>query len=270
MTTPPHDKIIIGGSLASLLYGHYNDIPVIYVKPRVPLFYEEDEEGNSKEFMWRELAFQLSMAGLMPMSDKAVGLRVEEGNLLKVFTEGAYYASYTFNELVVFDDEKLEGWEGTLEKEDRYRVLDWINDRRSSPHNVTHLQAEDDFVKHVYFYPSKRIPGNWSEKKDILTVSYLTKEQVSHIEYSDIYVKFKVLDMMKGAGIQGKKNGKSIKDPTKSNRLSIKIETEKREIQRVIEEPYSEEELLVNYRDKESKNKNIRKLRKYLDGWQKF
>lgn len=270
MTTPLHDKIIIGGSLASLLYGHYNDIPVIYVKPRVPLFYEEDEEGNSKEFMWRELAFQLSMAGLMPMSDKATGYRFEDDNSLKVFTEGAFYAVFKFNELIVFDDERLEGWEGTLEREDKYRVLDWINDRRSSPHNVAHLQTEDDFVKDVYFYPSKRIPGNWSEKKDILAVSYLTKEQVSHIDYSDIYIKFKVLDMMKDAGIQGKKNGKSIKDPTKSNRLSIKIETERREIQRIIKEPYSEEQLLVHYRDEESKNKDIRKLRKYLDGWQNF
>lgn len=101
------DQLIIGGSLAALLYGYYNNIPVIYSHPKVPIFYEEDKGGNSKEYMWRQLAFQLSMAGLMPMGDKATGYRVEDKTSLKVFTDGAYYATFNFDELVVFDDQSL-------------------------------------------------------------------------------------------------------------------------------------------------------------------
>ena len=242
-----HNKIIIGGSLAALMYGHRNKIPVVYATPRVPLFFESDSAGRSKQELWHKLSFQLSLAGLMPMSDKAVSLRIEDGGILKAFTDDPFYATFQCGEFVVFDDTNLEGYDSEIEQSHKYRVLDWINDRKSSPHNVDYLESDEDFVKEVYFYPSKRIDGNWSGKKDILAISYLTHDQIDSVEYCDTYVKFKVLHMMRDAGIVGPKNGKNKKDPTKHNHLSIKLETSKREVETVIEGPHSEDKLLEGF-----------------------
>jgi len=259
-----YERIIIGGSLASLLYGYYNNVPVIYSTPRIPLFFEKDKRGDSKQQRWRELAFQMSLSGLLPMSDKVEGMRVE-GNILKSFTDGAVYGAFKFDELIVFDDADLSGWEGALKKKKKMKVLDWINDRKSSPHDVVRLSGPDDFVKDVYFYFSERMDGNPKKKKDILAISYLTEKQLRYVEYTDAYVKFKVLDMMKGAGIQGTKNGT---DPRtgKTKRLSIRLETAQREVFTIPIEPFSDDDLLEKYCNVESKNKYASLLRKYFHG----
>jgi len=243
-----YDKIIVGGSLAALLYGYKNNIPVVYVAPKIPLFFETYHNGKSKQELWHKLAFQLSLAGLIPASDRAVGYRVEADNILKVFTDEPFFCTFSYNELIVFDDDKLEGWDNALVSEKKYRVLDWISDRRSSPHDIAILKTADQFVEEVHFYPSSRIDGNWSGKKDILAISHLTMEQIKDPEYCDIYVRFKVLHMMKDAGIKGPKNGIHPKDPTKHKRLAIKLETELREVERLVVEPHAVDELLKNFR----------------------
>ena len=243
-----YDKIIVGGSLAALLYGYKNNIPVIYVAPKIPLFFETYHDGKSKQELWHQLAFQLSLAGLMPVSDKAVGYRVESDNILKVLTDEPFFCTFSYGELIVFDDDKLEGWDSELVSAKKYRVLDWISDRRSSPHDITILKTEDQFVEEVHFYPSSRIDGNWSGKKDILAISHLTKEQIADSEYCDIYVRFKVLHMMKDAGITGPKNGINKKDPTKHKRLAIRLETELREVERSVAEPHAEDQLLKGFK----------------------
>ena len=259
-----HEKIIIGGSLASLLYGYLNNIPIIYTVPRVPLFFEVDKKANSKSQVWKELSFKLSLAGLMPMSNLTTNIRLD-GATLKAFTDGSAFGEFEVDDLVVFDDTNLEGWHGKVEKKEKMMVLDWINDRGSSPHELEYISGDDDFVKHVYFYMSERIFGNSKKKKDILSVSYMNKSQIHDPGYTDSYVRFKVLDLMTESGIQGIKNGIN-KKTGKEKRLSIKLETTDREVIPVFKEPYSEEDLLEEYYSRESKNKYVNLLSKYLDG----
>ena len=258
MTSSPrhHQKIIIGGSLAALLYGYKNKIPVVWTEPKIPLFFETYHKWYSKQELWHQLALQLSLAALAPMPSAGItSFRVED-NILKMFTAGTFFSALEYDELIVFDDTNLEGWDDELEYDRKYRVLDWINNRRSAPHSISYRQTEDDFVNEVYFYPSKRIHGNWSGKRDILAVSYLTKEQVANMDYCDIYVRFRVLALMKEWGIKGPKNGIDKKNPTQHKRLAIKLETATRDVERRVKEPYDEDELLKGF-----------KLRnRYLDG----
>lgn len=257
MTVPRYyDKIVVGGSLAALLYGYKNKIPVVWCHPKVPLFFETYHKWYVKQELWHKLAFQLSLTALSPMPPAVIRFRVEDDNTLKMFTDGPFFSTLAFGELIVFDDTDLEGWDGELEYDRKYRVLDWINNRRSAPHNISYRETEDDFVKEVYFYLSKRIHGNWSGKRDILAVSYLTKDQIDNIDYCDTYVRFKVLHMMQEAGIKGPKNGINKKDPTQHKRLTIKLETVRRDVERRVKEPYDEDELLKGF---ELKNQ-------YLDG----
>jgi hypothetical protein len=248
MPTPYHPKIIVGGSLAALLYGYQKKIPVVWCQPKIPLFFETYNKWHSKEELWHQLAFQLSLSALAPMPSAGItSFRVEDG-ILKMFTDAPFFSTLKYDELMVFDDANLEGWDGELEYDRKYRVLDWINNRRSAPFSIAHRQTDDDFVREVYFYPSKRIHGNWSGKRDILAVSYLTKKQIENVEYCDTYVRFKVLHLMKEAGITGPKNGIDKKHPTQHKRLSIKLETAKREVERRVKEPYDEDELLQGFK----------------------
>jgi len=255
--TPRHyKKIIIGGSLGALLYGYKNKIPVVWSEPKIPLFFETYNKWDSKEELWHQLAFQQSMAALTPMPPAGItSFRVEDDSL-KMFTDGTFFSTLKYDELIVFDDTKLEGWDGELEYDRKYRVLDWINDRRSAPHSISHRETEDDFVNEVYFYPSKRIHGNWSGKRDVLSVSYLTKDQIDNIDYCDTYVRFRVLHLMKEWGIKGPKNGINKKNPTQHKRLAIKLETVRRDVERRVKEPYDEDELLKGFKLKNQ----------YLDG----
>ena len=253
---PHHEKLIVGGSLAALLYGYKNQIPVVWCNPKVPLFFETYHKWHSKEELWHKLAFQLSLAALAPAPALVTRFRVEDNHTLKMFTDEPFFSTLTFGELIVFDDTNLEGWDDELEYDRKYRVLDWINNRRSAPHSISYRETEDDFVKEVYFYPSKRIHGNWSGKKDILAVSYLTKDQVDNMDYCDTYVRFRVLHLMREWGIKGPKNGIDKKNPTKHKRLAIKLETVRRDVERRVKEPYDEDELLKGFKLKNQ----------YLDG----
>ena len=58
----------------------------------------------------------------------------------------------------------------------------------------------------------------------------MTEGQLQDSNYSDTYVKFKVLDIMKEAGIRGARNGRDMLDKTKYKYYALKIEPEKREI----------------------------------------
>ena len=95
-------------------------------------------------------------------------------------------------------------------------------------------------------------------------ISYLDKEQLDKVEYSDIYARFKVLDLMKKSGIQGRKNGLNPKTG-KIRRLSIKIESTGRDVYTIPVEPFSENKLLDQYYGKQP-NKYLSLLRKYLHG----
>ncbi len=262
--TYEYERIVIGGSLASLLYGYLNNIPVIYSMPRIPLFYEVDSERIAKRQIWQDLSFQMSLAGLLPMGDKVESMRVDE-NVIKAFTDGPVYGAFRFDELIVFDDTNLVGWKGTLKKKRKMKVLDWINDRKSAPHDVVRLTGSNDFVRDIYFYPSERMDGNPKKKRDILAISYLSEKQLTDVDYTDAYVRFKVLDMMKKAGMQGIKNGIDARSG-KSKRLSIRIETAEREVFSVPIEPFDEDDLLGEYQGSIPKNSYVRILRKYLCG----
>jgi hypothetical protein len=84
-------------------------------------------------------------------------------------------------------------------------------------------------VREVYFYPTERMSGN-HQNKDLVAISYLTKEQLNDIEYSDLYARYKILSMMRKAGIKGARNGRDVNNPHKYKYYLPKIESSGREI----------------------------------------
>jgi hypothetical protein len=249
------DELVIGNSLEAISYAFLNQKNIVVNEIRKPYFFDFFEEaaclrkymiepieyeltgingskivGASKLEVWKRLIFHLSMAGLIPVADKVYSLRIEDDNLLKITTNNSRMIKIKFDKLRIFDTEKIVEFD-TYNNCDKFRIVDWINVRSGMQHEYDYFETKDDFVKEVYFYPSDRMGfGENDNRKDLVAVSYLTKEQLNDFSYSDTYVKFKVLKLMKDAGIKGARNGKRPDDPTKYAYYSIKIEPSAREI----------------------------------------
>jgi len=220
-----YEKIVIGNDLSSLIYAHKNNLPIIQNGLRPPYFFEFGES------LWERLNFVLSLAGKKILPRPADTIRIDSNEIFATTKEGLS-CRCEFDKLLVFDDTNIHGL-GTpsqrVKNTDRRMVVDWFSVRSGMCHELNKIQTNDNFVKTIYFYPSIRIPGNHN-RKDLVSVSYLSKEEVESIDYSNIYVKFKILSLMKKNGIKGKRNGRDTKNKKLFKYYALDIEHEKREI----------------------------------------
>ena len=273
-----HEEIVIGGSLRALVYSYLKNKPLIIGADHAPTPFEffkpnfklesfltepqisqlqtrngEKKVGNSKLDLWKKINFILSLSGLIPTTNKASYLRVED-NILKVITANSRLIKFKFDTLTIFDDKNVYGLptpKESFKTSDKKLILDWINVRSGMKHQYDYFKTNEDFVKEIHFYPSERLCGN-HDKKDLVVISYLNKQELDSYEYSDTYVKFKVLKMMKEAGIKGIRNGRSMEDPTKFKYYAIKIEPTEREIIEIKKNVYDDtERFKFNYQTEE-------------------
>ena len=213
-----HQAVVIGGSLAALQDAWENQIPAVYCEPKRPIGYGGSTEQEIKRWEW--LCFNLSLAGLLPFADKVSSIRLTEEGAAVIAGMKAYDVSCQV--LYVFDDKNIVGLPEPVGKtSDLYEVFDWMNVRSGTTHEHDRLESTSDFVKWIDFYPSERIDGNHN-KKDLVAVSYMPEAQLTDPKYSEVYAKFKVLYMMREAGIKGQSAGKG-------KHYSIKIEPTGRE-----------------------------------------
>ena len=261
-----YETIVIGGTLEAITYAFVENKPLIYVDKKIPFRFDyfdpnlelpffklhhervkilktcgpDKEVGIPKHLFYQQLCFVLSLAGLVPFEDKVFSL-VVDNNLLKVVMRNKAI-EVEFEKLVIFDEEKIMGIPSVISKNDKFKTIDWINVRSGMNHQFDYFATDDNFVKEVYFYPSDRIDGKHLNKKDAVAVSYLSEEQLLDIDYSDTYVRFKVLELMKNAGIKGRGNGHAVNDPQKKVYRSLKIETAEREVISIVRSKHSEQD----------------------------
>jgi hypothetical protein len=251
------DKLVFGGNLPSLEYAFREGIYIFYEKLETPFHLEYTKEGLNKKDVIENYAFLLSMAGLNLSSNFVSDYRIND-NILTITGKIPWKFEYSFNEIIDFSRQ---------EKERIYKVVDYVNVRSCGNHDVRELKMEDNFVKEIYFYPSKRMNSskNFSLSthnyetitKDAIVVSYLTKSQIEDEEYSQIYSRLRLKEIMKEVGIQGKRCGTRPNGKIKRN--AIKLEFSKREINEV-------EEVQRNFYYTESKNPYLNRLYRYLYG----
>lgn len=268
--TYEYNEVVIGNTLSSLIYSYFNNAPVFFVSPNAPFMYsffrEKDKVekmqidsisyrmegpsltkivGNPKFPIYNRLNFVLSMSGLVPLADKARSLRID-GNSIKIATENSKVINIKFNKARIFDDTDIQGLGVPKKEQNSFQVIDWVDVRSGAKHDFDIILTGDDFVKETYFYPSTRIPGSVaSNKKDLVAVSYLSREQLEDFEYSGTYTKFKVKHLMEEAGIKGRGNGNN-------KFLAIKLEPSKREIKKRFLNEYEDKETLTfDYRTEE-------------------
>jgi hypothetical protein len=217
------DDVVVGGNLAALLYSYNNKLPLIINKISKPHRFETIADKYSLD-LWHEIYYSLNMLGLNLVGTKASNTRVGD-NELNITTSDARVIKYTYDRALVFDDEKIAGLPIPTKENQDFIVLDWISALSCQMHDLDLIESGDNFVSEVRFYPSERLDGLHPNKKDLVSISRLSKEELSLFEYSDTYAKFKTENLMKEAGIGGRRCGGG-------NQYALKLEVSRREVRR--------------------------------------
>ena len=232
------DTVVIGGSLAALLYAFHNNFPLYYITPDLPFRFDSEV---SKAYhcindlaLWQQLHFNMTMAGLIPLSSKAESLAID-GNILQASTDRARVVKIHFNKAIVFEPEGVHGLPPTVaETPDTTLVYDWFDLSRSGPVEIEELNSGDNFVSKVILYPSERVDQNNPRVRDLVAISYLPHDKVSDFDYAETMASFKILEMLKEAGVRGRINGNHPKKPGEKVYLRPRLEATKREIHKRI------------------------------------
>jgi hypothetical protein len=268
------DEIVVGHSLAALAYAYLNDAVLVNNKPEfAPFpfdFFEPTADlglfmidpvvytmrtncadkivGHPKQDLWHRLLFTLSIAGKLPFSDKAHALRIDsETNTIKVITSGNAAVEYGYQTVRIFDDDNIQGIvpEENLEPQ-HFKVLDWFDVKTGCCHEYDYLYGDEScLAQEIYFYASERFAARNHSYKDLVVVSRLSRSQLSDINYSDVAVRFKVLQMMKSLGLRGARNGRDQKNPDKYKYYAVRIKPAHREVLPIKQNKYFDTDNII-------------------------
>ena len=233
------DRIVVGGCIRSLLYAFFHELPIIFVRPHPPFRFDDfpdcdvgalglERKERTQLEVWERLVFLLGLSGKMPINSRDNKLRIVD-NVLTV-TSGNAATKFNFNKLVIFDDEQVKGLPRVKREEKKKNtVFDWVNVRSGCNHDIPHLvDNEGFFVNKIIFYPTERSDNK--KHKDLVAISHLTDQQLQDFDFSDTMARFKIIKMMKEAGIRGARNGRDVKNPEKYKYYAVKVEPAEREV----------------------------------------
>lgn len=260
------DEVVVGRGLNALVYAYCKDAilirapetgppPFDFFEPTLDLSsfllpcatYELKTNVGAKTVgipkldLWDRLSYIMSLSGHVPFSDKVKSIRVDSEQKTISVAAGNTSTVLKYGKLRVFDTSQLYGLESHIlsDYEERqsanflspkkFKILDWYNVRSGCKHKFDYFCTDDDFVKEVYFYPTERMDGKHN-LKDLVAISYLTKEQMNDVEYSDTYARFKILALMKENGIRGSRNGRDQKYPERYKYYAVRIEATTRDV----------------------------------------
>lgn len=254
-------KLITGGSLESLFYAYMNEIPIVLTQPYVPFELEKIENHEMFQYLgystdlpllksqvWDRLVFILSMSGLVMMPNNVRTVR-QEGNMI-IFTLNDNTRFTIQYERKIEFDKHLTG---------KVDVYDWFEVNSGSKIELEEINdKKDSLVNKIIFYESRRHGQGGKGRKDLVSVSSIKEKQILDYESSESYVRLKVLNMMKDAGLRGRPNGYNKKGVQQF--YAIKIDHTHREIIKKYEPKFTLEETFKNIKEE----KEIWKLTKKL------
>jgi hypothetical protein len=200
-----YDNVVIGADLSAMAFSYVNKIPLIFLRTLQPYEYNEKENWKSLNDMWNNLSFVLAMNNFIPLSNKLSSIRIEDDKLVAV-TKDNLLVNIQYNKLFISDDYKISGLPEPIgiTNDDVY-VLDYFNVKCGTLHDHDYLIGDDNFVKKVFFFKSKRIAKNFVNKKnkDCVAASKLKINDINVEEYSQNFSRLKTTKMMYDAGIKG-------------------------------------------------------------------
>ena len=262
-----YENIVIGGNLEALAYAFVNNFSVLYTELSEPFEFDyvpfglelgalgslpstnlstnfgSLKVGPSKMQIWQKLLFSMSMAGKGIYGDTINTIDINDGDLI-INCFGTKNRILSYDKLIVFDERGLRGLpEITGQTKKKNIVYDWVNINSGGKHDYDLFSYKDDFVNKVYFYSSRRSDN--SKSKDLVSVSYLTDEQLVDFSYSETYVKFKLLELFRELGLRGARNGRDSQRPGHYKYYAVKLTPADRQVRSSVENNYKLDDSVV-------------------------
>lgn len=210
-----HNKVVIGGDLRSLLYGYYNNLPVLFSKPKRPFKFdtlgdlEVDVGGYNgdphQEQLWVYLNFVLGVSGLLPLSGVAEKIRYADG-IIRVATKNARKIKIKADKIIILDPDQIAPLpmvKKTIKR--KRRIIDWINVTQMGSSSLDRIKREGDVMSEVIFYSSPRVDRGGHQ--DAVAISYALPRYLNESKYATYSFRFILDDEMKRLGIKGSKGG---------------------------------------------------------------
>jgi len=221
-----YDVVVVGNDFDAILYAFTHQLPLINTAFQRPFRFDYCSDhydwgcvklssclsrevvthdqvyqtGIPKELLWERLLFLMGLNGLLPVGGIDTSIRWRNDNTIVASGEYAKVAEITYEECHIINQKPLES--------SKITCYDWIAFNRGGKHEIDLIETADEFVNHIWFYPSDRISGN-TGVKDACAVSYLTAEQILSFDYAETMARFKVVHEMKARGMKGLYNGLS-------------------------------------------------------------
>lgn len=219
-----YDKIIVGATFESLLYSYFTKIPVFYVVPKIPSSFDSlpigvnfkilkiktelqdiyTNQGTKltrpqKQLVWGRLVFLLSMLGLMP-STNLQAIRIED-NIVKLSTKGSKLITLEAKQILLFDDEGVEGLDPPLIENNKYVIKDYVyfNNLKFLDNEFDLIYTDYDVANQIWFTE----PESQARLKDGCIISYCNDPN----EVTDYAIKFILKEQFKKFNMKGKENG---------------------------------------------------------------
>jgi len=228
---PRYENVVIGSSLAAVLFAFVKDYPLLYTKPVAPFrfdflrpteklsflkiqpaeeklrtFEEPLSVGLPKQILWERLLFLMGLRGHVILSGLAHTIRCHEERIV-ASNEYSKIAELEFEVCHYFGDNGATGFVNKKSvAEPVYMCYDWIAFHRGGKHAIDYFNTADDLVHEVWFYSSDRIDGA-TAIKDACVVSKLTQTQLLDFDYSETMARFKLIHEMEKRGMKGLFNG---------------------------------------------------------------
>lgn len=201
------EKIIIGGDLQSLVYSFVEGIPILLYQPVIPFEYETTPGGINKKLLWEKLSFTLSFCGLNPFADKVSSYRVDEetGNII-VIGKVPFKSEIEAEQKIKISKEP---------EDKKYIVYDCFSVKKHES-QVNKYNMNDELVKDIFLYKQKKTQYG-------IAKTILTEEQLKSEMYSETYIRFRIIDILKSWGVKGK--------PIFGNPTNFKIDMKDRRYQ---------------------------------------
>ena len=223
-----YDKIIIGATFESLLYAAYTKTPVFYVVPKIPTIFDSVSIGQNykfinvfaelhqletnkgtiltrpqKELLWGRLVFLLSIRGLLPAS-KLQSIRIEDG-VVKLTTENSRLITLEANQILLFDDEGVEGLPEPTVVNDRYIVKDYVQFDKLKFINKSYdlIYTDYEYVNQIWFLP----PSSKKRLHDGCLISYCNSLKEVQDDLTDYNIKFILKEQFDKYNMKGCENG---------------------------------------------------------------
>lgn len=223
-----YDKIVIGSTLEGLLYAYLHGLPLFYAVPKAPTDFDtlpvsdqfwgaldhdntptiiktnkgELTLGSSKLEVWNKLFFSLSMSGLIPCTN-VQSLRIDD-ELVKITTQNNRLIKIQPKNILLFDDEGVEGLARSYKMNKTLIVYDWmIFHRITLNFDFTMVQTEWDYGNKLWFLK----PLDAHRPCDACLVSYVSGQTELQNDLTDYTLRFTLKNIFKEHNMKGGLNG---------------------------------------------------------------